>query len=59
MMPRKMNKRKAIQAEKRAAKAAEDAHLNKRCPGKSRIGLIALLLRAGAVKAMTDKDGQP
>jgi hypothetical protein len=64
-MPRRVNKRKAIQAAKRAAQAAEDARKNKRWPGTRRVGFIAhhkktaaltsLLLAVGAVK-ITLKD---
>ena len=64
-MPRKLNKRKAIQAQKRKAQAAEEARKNKRWPGTRRDGLIAhhngspaalmaLLLGAGA-----DRRGNP
>jgi len=40
-MPRKISKRKAIQAEKRKAQAAEEARKNKRWPGTRRTVTIA------------------
>lgn len=40
-MPKKRNKRKAIQAQKRRAQAEQTARKNKRWPGTRRIALIA------------------
>lgn len=66
-MPRKINKRKAIQAEKRKAQAAEEARKSKRWPGTRRTITIAhhhnnmavlgsLLVAAGAVPVILKRD---
>lgn len=66
-MPRKISKRKTIQAEKRKAQAAEETRKNKRWPGTRRTVTIAhhnnnmavlgsLLAAAGAAHVILKRD---